>query len=79
MSIPGGADDALHELEAVVVAELAMSEASHPEQAVDLPMSEWLFDPADAQREAVGLRSLLGAVEVLEGDAPLGDQPGGRA
>jgi len=30
------------------------------------PVTEWLFDPADAQREQVGLRSLLGAVEALE-------------
>jgi hypothetical protein len=30
------------------------------------PASEWLFDPTDAEREEVGLRNLLGAVEALD-------------
>ncbi|RZU75104.1 hypothetical protein EV384_3628 [Micromonospora kangleipakensis] len=65
MSAPTGDNDSLHELEAEVKAELAMAESSHPEEAIKLPVTEWLFDPADAQRDDVGLRSLLGAVETL--------------
>ncbi|MFE9694263.1 hypothetical protein [Micromonospora sp. NPDC005806] len=67
MTTPMG-DNALHELKAEVEAELAMAESSHPEEAAGVPVTEWLFDPADAQREEVGLRSLLGAVESLEAD-----------
>ncbi|MFG2058796.1 hypothetical protein ACGFI9_32720 [Micromonospora sp. NPDC048930] len=78
MSTPTG-DNSLHELESVVEAELAMAESSDPADAAELPVTEWLFDPADAQRDEVGLRSLLGAVEALEGDAPLGDAMDGRA
>jgi hypothetical protein len=32
-------------------------------------VTQWEFDPTDVQREEVGLRNLLDAVEVLE-DAP---------
>ena len=63
----------------MVEAELAMVESSHPAEAADLPVTEWLFDPADAQRDEVGLRSLLGAVGALEGDFPLGHATDGRA
>jgi hypothetical protein len=34
---------------------------------VRVPVDEWLFDPADAQRYEIGLHNLLGAVEALEG------------
>jgi hypothetical protein len=54
----------LHELETTVKAELAEAEAGQPETA---PIDQWIFDPADAAREEAGLRSLLGAVEALEG------------
>ncbi|MEV0717251.1 hypothetical protein [Asanoa sp. NPDC050611] len=54
----------LHQLETTVQAELTEAEAGRP---VDQPIDEWVFDPADAQREEAGLRSLLGAVEALEG------------
>ncbi|MEU8379156.1 hypothetical protein [Streptosporangium sp. NPDC048865] len=67
MSTPAGENDFLHGLEGEVEAELALTEASHPEEAADLPVTEWLFDPADAQRDEIGLRGLLGAVEALEG------------
>jgi hypothetical protein len=59
-------NESLHELETEVEAELAMAESSHPDEAMSQPVTEWLFDPADAQRDEVGLRSLLGAVEALE-------------
>ncbi|MGW3810842.1 hypothetical protein [Micromonospora sp. NPDC005113] len=75
MSTSTGDNDSLHELESVVEAELAMAESSHPAEAADLPVTEWLFDPADAQRDEVELRSLLGAVEALEGDSPLALPP----
>jgi hypothetical protein len=45
-----------------------VAETSQPEEeAVGVPIAEWLFDPVDAQRYEVGLRNLLGAVEALEG------------
>ncbi|MCP2323237.1 hypothetical protein HDA40_001744 [Hamadaea flava] len=65
--------DSLHDLEIQVAAELALQAASHPEDALARPVTEWQFDPADAQREQVGLRSLLGAIEALERDAPRAD------
>jgi hypothetical protein len=58
----------LHELEVDVEAGLAMAEASHPEEAFGVPAAEWLFDPTDVESEEIGLRSLHGAVEALEGD-----------
>ncbi|MEV4808782.1 hypothetical protein [Micromonospora avicenniae] len=79
MSTPTGGNYSLHELESVVETELAMAASSHPAEVADLPVTEWLLDPADAQRDEVGLRSLLGAVEALEGDAPHGAATDGRA
>ncbi|MFC7041253.1 class I SAM-dependent methyltransferase [Nonomuraea rubra] len=61
-----GEDDFLHELEIEVEAEVSLVEASRPEEVAGLPVTEWLFDPADAEREKIGLRGLLDAVEVLE-------------
>nr|WP_157554809.1 hypothetical protein [Herbidospora sakaeratensis] len=49
-------------------AELAMAEGSHPEELAEEPITEWLYDPAEAEREEIGLRGLIGAVEVLEED-----------
>lgn len=66
MSASTGDNEALHELEVEVKAELAMAESSHPEEVAELPVTEWLFDPTDAEREEVGLRSLLDAVETME-------------
>jgi hypothetical protein len=56
------------EFEVEVEAELSLAESSDPEGAAGLPASEWLFDPTDAEREEVELRSLLGAAEALEAD-----------
>jgi SAM-dependent methyltransferase len=64
-----GEDDFLHELEVEVEAEVALVEASRPEEVAGLPVTEWLFDPTDAEREEIGLRGLLDAVEVLEDGA----------
>ena len=67
MSTPNSHQAALHELELTVKVELTVAETSEPaEEAVDAPIDEWLFDPADTEREEVGLRSLLGAVQALE-------------
>ena len=70
MSTPIGGHAFLHELELDVSTELTLARASQPEEeAVRVPVGEWLSDPADAQRYDVGLRALLGAVEALE-DSP---------
>jgi hypothetical protein len=59
-------DDSLHDLKIEVAEELALAEATSPEDAANVPMEDWVFDPAYAQREVVGLRSLMGAVQSLE-------------
>lgn len=66
MSTPTDDDAFLHELEDNVKAELTLAETSQPEEAFGVPIDQWQFDPTDAQRYEVGLRSLLGAVEALE-------------
>jgi hypothetical protein len=72
MSTPTGDNAFLHELELNVRIELALAETSQPEVETDgVPTIESLLDP-DAQRYEVALRSLLGAIEVLE------DGPGGH-
>ncbi|WP_433465314.1 hypothetical protein [Spirillospora sp. CA-128828] len=65
-------DDFEIEMEIEVEAEITMVESSRAEEATDRPVSEWLFDPVDAERDEVGLRNLLGAVEALEEDRALG-------
>ena len=67
MSIPTGDNAFLHELELSVRAELTLAETSQPEEeAVGVPIDEWLSDPTDDQCYEVDVRSLLDAVEVLE-------------
>jgi len=67
MSTPTGDNTFLHELEGNVRAELAMVESSQPqEEAIRVPIDEWLLDPADAPRDEISLRSLLDAIETLE-------------
>jgi hypothetical protein len=68
-------DETLHELETEVELELTAAEASHPEREMALPVTDWLFDPIDAEREEIGLRGLLDAVEVLEDDTRPDDRP----
>jgi hypothetical protein len=70
MSIPISENTFLHELELNVSTELTLAESGPPEEeAAGVPLDEWLFDPADAQRYDIGLHNLLGAVEALE-DGP---------
>jgi hypothetical protein len=57
----------LYELEIEVQSEIAIVASSQPEGLESSP-EQWLYDPADREREEVGLRNLLGAVEALEGD-----------
>ncbi|TWD83229.1 hypothetical protein FB561_4389 [Kribbella amoyensis] len=64
-----GPGEFLHGLEVEVEADLGMIADSRPEEAAAAPVTEWLVDPAEVEREQIGLRSLLGAVEALEGDA----------
>jgi len=59
-------DEFMHGLEVEVAAELEIAESSHPEDAARTAVTEWQFDPAEAENYAVGLRSLLGAVEAVE-------------
>jgi hypothetical protein len=67
MSTPTGGNAFLHELELYVRTELTLTETAQPwEEAIGVPIEEWLSDPADAQRYEVSLRGLLGAVEALE-------------
>jgi hypothetical protein len=67
MSTPTGDNAALHALELEVRAELTLVQTSQPwEEAVGVPIDEWLSDPADDQRYEASLRSLLGAVEAME-------------
>jgi hypothetical protein len=68
MTIPPGENGFLHNLEAEVEVEVTMAEASRPDESIGGP-ADWLFDPAEAERDEVGLRSLLRAVEALEGDS----------
>ena len=77
MSTPTGDHAFLHELELNVRTELTLAETGPPEEeAVNVPIDEWLSDPADDQRYEVSLRVLLGAVEVVENDSrPGGDPP----
>ena len=77
MSTPTGDNAFLHALELNVRTELTLVETSQPwEQAVNVPIDEWLSDPADYQRYEVGLRSLLGAVEAVEdGSGPANPPP----
>ena len=67
--MPTDESRSLHELEVEVQAELALAESSEPQTPGTSP-AEWLFDPADVEREEVGLRNLLSAVEALELDSP---------
>ena len=76
MSTPSGDNAFLHDLELNVRAELTLVETSQSEEeAVSVPIDEWLVDPADAERYEVALRSLLGAVEALEDGSGHGGRP----
>jgi hypothetical protein len=59
----------LHKLETEIEAELAIAHPSQLDDALRTSPAEWLFDPTDLEREEIGLRNLLGAVEALESDS----------
>jgi hypothetical protein len=67
--MPTDESPSLHRLEIEVQEELVLAESSESRELGGSP-AEWLFDPADIEREEVGLRNLLGAVEALELDPP---------
>ncbi|MFC4112183.1 hypothetical protein [Nonomuraea zeae] len=73
MSTPSGENESLRELEIEIEAEVTLVESSHAEEAVNLSVTEWLFDPTEVEREEIGLRGLLDAVEVLEDGSGPGD------
>lgn len=76
MSIPTGDHAFLHKLELNIRAELTEAETSPPEEeAIGVPIGEWLFDPEDTQRYEAGLHSLLSAVEAMEHRSDPGDHP----
>ncbi len=66
MSTPTSDNAFLRELEVDIRTDLTLAEASEQEERIDdVPVVEWLPDPA-TQRYEVGLRNLLGAVEAME-------------
>ncbi|MFI7687534.1 hypothetical protein ACIBQ6_00620 [Nonomuraea sp. NPDC049655] len=66
MSTPNGENEFLYELHVEIEEELIIAEASRPEEEVGQPVTEWLYDPTDVEREKIALRGLRDAVEVLE-------------
>jgi hypothetical protein len=64
MGMPDG--EFLRGLEAEVEAELHSAESSHPEDTALAAVTEWRFDPAEAENYQVELRGLLGAIEAVE-------------
>ena len=70
MTTPTGDNASLHELELDVRTELTLAESQPPREEggalADALADEWMLHP-DAQRYEVRLRTLLGAVEAVEG------------
>jgi hypothetical protein len=77
MSDPTGDGKFLSELEIEVKAELDLAESSGSEEVIGEASAEWLYESIDVQREEIGLRSLLGAVEAIEGDPRSDDRTTG--
>ena len=66
LSTPAGGSVFLQELEITVCTELTLAETGPPEEeAISLPIEEWLSDPEDDQRYEAGLHNLLDAVEAM--------------
>jgi hypothetical protein len=59
-------DEFLAGLQTEVEAELEVAHIDNPEELLQVPQEDWLFSPTDLEREEVGLRNILGAVEALE-------------
>ena len=59
--------ETLSELHHEVELDLGTMTAERARRVV--PVSEWLVDPMEVERDEVALRSLLGAVEALEDDS----------
>jgi hypothetical protein len=67
MTTPAGDGAFLRELEVTIRTDLADAETTvTEEEAIAVPVDQWQFDPEDAERYEIGLRSLFGAVEALE-------------
>jgi hypothetical protein len=75
MNDPAGDGVSLSELEIEVKAELDLAESSGPEEVVGQASAELLYESIEIQREEIGLRSLLGAVEAMKGDDLRNDGP----
>ncbi|MEU8361069.1 hypothetical protein AB0C27_34140 [Nonomuraea sp. NPDC048882] len=73
MSTSNGENEFLYELHIEIEEELIIAEASHAEDEVGQPITEWLYDPTDVEREKIALRGLRDAVEVLEDGGRPGD------
>ena len=67
----------LYELEIEVEAELELSKSSRTGDELAESPAEWLYDPADVEREQVGLTNLLEAAEALGADGEIELSPGG--
>jgi hypothetical protein len=66
---PERGDGILENLERAVCVQLSRVEAARPQEEPLLPpIQEWLFDPSDIEREEVGLRNLLDAVQAVATD-----------
>lgn len=76
MTTPTGGGDFLRDLEAEVSEELTVAEYSSTEEAVVEPVSEWLYDPTDAERQRTALHDLLSAIQKLEVGPESGDEGG---
>ena len=61
-------DDAvLPNLEQELVVELSEATASGEAALLDEDQTTWMFEPADVEREEVGLRNILGAAWAIDG------------
>ena len=75
MSTPTNDNEFLYELELQVRTELTQAETGQPEQDTGgAPAAGWLLDP-DTERYEVSLRTLLGAIEVMEDGSRPDDHP----
>ena len=57
------------ELEREVEEELRLAVSSHPEEVMDLPVTQWRFDPSEVEEYEAVLRGILGAAQNLDSTA----------